>query len=469
MKNLKIVDVTLRESAANPAYSLSFKEKLEIAKQLDSLNTDVIEIGEIKNDKADTLLIRTIAQLLKNSVLSITTGLSEGEIDRAWKAVSVAKKPRLHISVPVSAIKMEYQCHKKPEQILEMIKTLTAYARSLTPDVELTADDATRADRDFLYEALDAAIKGGARIINLSDSAGTFLPDEMASFISDIKANVPAVSNVRLSVQCSDELGVAAAGVFACVAESVTQIKTAIGPSLLPSMDVIADILRVRGDSLGVTCRLKTTELKNALQKLHMITSTKRSATTPFDYGVGEVYDESPKFDSSASITEVSKYIKKMGYDLSKDDLAKVFESFAKEAKQKDIGKKELEVIIASNALQVPPTYKVVSYVINSGNIITPTAHVVLDKKGEQVQGFSLGDGPIDAAFLAIEKITGHHFELDDFQIQSVTEGREAMGEALVKLRSNGRLYSGKGASTDIIGASILAYINALNKISYEE
>lgn len=469
LKNLKIVDATLRESSENPEYSLSFKEKLEIAKQLDKLNTDVIETAEIKDEKADTLLIHTLALLLKNSVLSVAAGLSEGEIDRAWKAVSVSKKPRLHINVPVSPIKMEYQCHKKPEQILELIKSLTAYAKRLTSDVEFTADDATRADREFLYEALDAAIEGGARIINISDCAGTYLPDELARFISDIKEKVPALSGVRLSVQCSDELYMAAAGVFACVGESVTQIKTAVGSSALPSMDEISDILRVRGDSLGVTCKLKTTELKNTLQKLRMIASTKRSATTPFDFGVGEVYSGGFELDSAASISAVGKYIKKLGYDLSKDDLAKVFEAFVKTARKKSIGKKEIEAIIASNALQAAPTYKLESYVINSGNVITPTAHVVLDKQGKQVQGFSLGDGPIDAAFLAIEQITGRHFELDDFQIQSVTEGREAMGDALVKLRSNGRLYSGKGTSTDIIGASVLAYINALNKIAHEE
>ncbi|HOD02032.1 MAG: 2-isopropylmalate synthase [Firmicutes bacterium ADurb.Bin300] len=469
LKNLKIVDVTLRESTVNPEYSLSFKEKLEIAKQLDKLNTDVIEVGEIKDEKTDTLLIHTIARILKNSVLSVECGLTEKEIGTAWKAVSASKKPRLHLSVPVSSVKMEYYCHKKPEQVLEMIRILTAHARSLTADVEFTADDATRADRGFLAEVLNAAVEGGARIINLSDSAGTCFPEEMACIIADMKEKVPSLSGVRLSAECSNELGMAAASVFACVRESVTQIKTAIGPSLLPSMDVISDILRVRGDSLGVTCRLKTYELKNTLQKLNMITNTKRSATTVFDYGTQKVNYESTPLNVSADITLVGKHIKNMGYDLSKNDLAKVFESFSKNAEKKEISEKELEAIIASTALQVPPTYKLVSYVINSGNIITPTSHVVLDKKGEQVQGFSLGDGPIDAAFLAIEQITGHHFELDDFQIQSVTEGREAMGDALVKLRSRGRLYSGKGTSTDIIGASIHAYISALNKIVYEE
>ena len=138
-------------------------------------------------------------------------------------------------------------------------------------------------------------------------------------------------------------------------------------------------------------------------------------------------------------------------------------------AEKKTVGSKELEAIVASTALQIPSTYQLVSYVINNGNIISSSAQITLDKAGALMQGVCIGDGPIDAAFLAIDQIIGRHYELDDFQIQSVTEGKEAMGSALVKLRANGKLYSGNGISTDIIGASIRAYLNAVNKIVYEE
>ena len=159
-----------------------------------------------------------------------------------------------------------------------------------------------------------------------------------------------------------------------------------------------------------------------------------------------------------------------MGYDLSEEDGAKVYEAFKViAAKKEKVGAKELDAIVASAAMQVPPTYKLDSYVVTSGNTISATAHMKLFKLDKTVEGVSLGDGPIDASFLAIEQITGHHYELDDFQIQSVTEGREAMGQTVVKLRSEGKVYSGRGISTDIVGASILAYINALNKIVYEE
>jgi len=160
----------------------------------------------------------------------------------------------------------------------------------------------------------------------------------------------------------------------------------------------------------------------------------------------------------------------RLGYDLSEEDGKKVFEAFQTIASKKEkVTDKELDAIVASAAMQVPATYILDTYVITAGNTISATAHLKLTKAGNPMEGVSIGDGPIDAAFLAIESITGQHYELDDFQIQAVTEGRGAMGQTVVKLRSNGKLYSGKGISTDIVGASIHAYISALNKIVYEE
>jgi 2-isopropylmalate synthase len=161
--------------------------------------------------------------------------------------------------------------------------------------------------------------------------------------------------------------------------------------------------------------------------------------------------------------------VQRLGYDLTDDDNTKVYEEFLRVAAKKTVGAKELEAIVASVALQYPATYKLENYVINTGNIISASAQITLTKDGSQIQGIAIGDGPVDAAFLAIEQIVGCRYELDDFQIQSVTEGKEAMGSALVKLRSGGKLYSGNGISTDILGASIRAYINAVNKIVYEE
>ena len=169
-------------------------------------------------------------------------------------------------------------------------------------------------------------------------------------------------------------------------------------------------------------------------------------------------------------ITAVTKVAQQLGYDLSEDDCMKVYDAFRRiAAKKEQVSSKELDAIIASAALQVPPTYKLDTFVITSGNTISSTAHIKLIKNEQVLEGVSFGDGPIDAAFVAIESITGCHYELDDFQLQAVTEGREAMGQTVVKLRSGGKVYSGKGISTDIVAAGIHAYLSALNKIVYEE
>ena len=174
--------------------------------------------------------------------------------------------------------------------------------------------------------------------------------------------------------------------------------------------------------------------------------------------------------DSSATIADIAEDTKKLGYELSDEDIGKVYEEAKRVIEKKGkIGASELEAVIASASMQVPSTFHVVSYVVNSGNIITATANLTLEKNGEKISGVATGDGPIDAAFHAIEQIVGHHYELDDFQIQSITKGREAVGSSLIRLRAKDKLYSGTGVSTDIVGASIRAYINALNKIVYEE
>ena len=173
--------------------------------------------------------------------------------------------------------------------------------------------------------------------------------------------------------------------------------------------------------------------------------------------------------DPDCTLADISGAIGSLGYELSEEDVGKVYEEFRRvSARKGKLDNRELEAIIATSAMQVPSTFHLSSYVVNSGNIITATAHVTLEKDGEKLSGVSVGDGPIDAAFHAIEQIIGHHYELDDFQIQSVTKGREAVGSSLIRLRANGMLYSGNGASTDIVGACIRAYINALNKIVYE-
>ncbi len=464
MKSIQIADTTMRSEGMREGYSLSFKEKLELARELSRLGVDIIEFAPLSGDKTDQLLIRTAASLVKNSILSCPTGLTEESIERAWGAVMNAAKPRLLVSVPVSPVQLEYVCQTKPAMLPELVSRLVAAAASHCGDVEFSAEDATRADFDFLCRTLEAAIAAGARTVNLSDSAGILLPDEMAAMIDRLYERLPALRDVVLSVQCSDELCMAAACAFSAVGRGACQIKTAAGGGGQLSLESLAGVFRARGDSLRIRTGLDMTGLSRSLGRMPWL----RRGTLPYGgepLGTGE----EAVLDSTTDTKTLGKELEKLGYELTDDELARVYEAVRRIAVKKSVRLKELDAIVAGAALQVPATYKLVSYVINSGNIIDATANIVLEKDGAQRRGLVSGDGPVDAAFQAVEQAVGRHFELDDFQIGAVTEGREAMGSAVVKLRSSGRLFSGQGVSTDIVGASIRAYVDALNKIAYEE
>ncbi len=468
MTNIAISDITLREEGKQGGYSLSFKEKIEVAKTLDKLNVDVIETAPVKNGKTDILYLHSVAPLIKNSILSCPVGFDEASVKEAYEAIKTAKKPRLHVMMPVSTVQMEYICGKKPKAMLEVMETVVKCAKALCDDVEVSLMDATRAEKAFLCQMAQKAIDCGATVITLCDSAGEMLPAEFEEFLSGIFEEVPKMKEVKASVECSNSLSMALACALSCICHGVTQIKTSVISKDYPALSAISRVFREKGDSLGITANINMAVLDKSVSKIKLMGGG-GSGNSPFGGAIGISEGEEILLSAESDIKAVKMGVKKLGYDLSDEDMSRVYEEFLQLSKNKKVGSKELDAIVASVAMQVVPTYKLISYVINNGNVISPTAHIVLDKKGEIMQGICIGDGPVDAAFLAIEQITGHHFELDDFQIQSVTEGRSAMGSSIVKLRHNGKPYSGKGISTDIIGASINAYINALNKICFEE
>ena len=469
MERLTVADVTLKEVAKTSEYSLSFREKIEIAKLLDRINVSVIELPAVKKEKTDVLLIKSIASCVKNSVLAVPVSLADEDVDRVADALKNAAKPRIQIEVPVSTVQMEFVCGKKPPMVIEMIDRLVRKAKEYVSDVEFIAEDATRSEPEFLTKAINTAISAGATTVTLSDAAGTMLAEEISVFIDDVKASVGEAEKAIFGIKCINTLGMASACTVSAVKSGAGEIKTSVISSADAAyLDSICKVMSIHGNEIGCECDVKTTELGRVSKQIEWIISSKNEKGTGLS-SVADFYAEDFILNEHDDITEVTKAVKMLGYDLSQEDISKVFEEFKRISGKKNVGAKELDAIVASAALQVPATYVIDSYVINSGNVISATANIALNKNGEKVNGLSNGDGPIDAAFLAIEQIVGHHYELDDFQIQSVTEGREAMGSALVKLRSNGRLYSGKGISTDIIGASIRAYLNALNKIVYEE
>ena len=455
MNHIKIADTTLSDEKS----TLSFKQKLEIARKLERLGVDAVELPEVGTAKADSLLVRTAASFVKGSVLSVAAASSPDAIDRAADALSTAARPRIRVELPMTASIMEYTLHIKQHKMCDYVKKMVEKAKSVCDDVEFTAVDATRAEEAFLEEAVKSAVDAGATKVTLCDDAAILLPDDFAAFVIRVTEGL----DVPVGVKCNNKNGVATAAAILAVKNGAACVKTSIGGEATPLREFGSLIKDIR-ENYGISADIRTTELLRTIDQIEWIISGKtRTVVTR------EITDDGIRLSLNDTVDTVRENIEKIGYDLSDEDVKKVYEEFRRIARKKSVGIKELDAIVASAALQVPETYTLENYVINSGNRISSSAQIALNREGRTVQGIAIGDGPIDAAFHAIEQIIGRRFELDDFSIQTVTQEKEAMGNALVRLRVAGRIYSGTGLSTDIIGASIRAYINAVNKIVYEE
>lgn len=469
MGGIQISDTTMKQIARSGDSSLTFKGKLEIAKLLDRLGLSVIEVESLGSSRADALRIKSLASAVRESVLAVPVEFSAESVERTWEALKEAVHPRLQVAAPVSTVQMEYLSHKKPEAMLADIGETVAACAALTADVEFIAEDATRADRAFLKSAVEQAIASGAGTVTLCDSTGTMLGGEFAAFVENCLEEIPALAEVTMGVAVNNTMAMADACSIAALQAGAREVKVCTAGDDAASLSTIAQIITAREELFGGPCCLHTVELRRIVSQIVWLCSTRRNKTSPFDDGVQDVAPEL-ELSFGDGVADVLKAAREMGYDLNSEDGQAVWEAVQDVLKHKErVGSRELDAIIASVALQVPPTYQVESYVINSGNDISAMAHLKISRNGEVAEGVSLGDGPIDAAFLAIEQITHHHYELDDFQIRAVTEGHEAMGETVVRLLSGGKLYSGRGISMDIVGSSIQAYVNALNKIAYEE
>ena len=453
MKTIRIADTTLCRG------NYTFKEKIEMARQLEKLGVDVIELPPITEVRSDTLLVRTMASFVKNATLSVAAGVTAESVELAAAALEGAANPRIRIELPVSPVGMEYTCHKKADKMLGWIATVVTAAKAKGVVVEFCAVDATRADDGYLQAAIDAATEAGADIVSVCDSAGGRMPDDFATFVGDIRTALP------LGVACDNKNGLACASAILAVQAGASCVKTAIGGDIT-DLETFATMCKNCGDSYGFACGVRYTEMGRIIKQIGWIADSARNEKPA---AVTAAEDEGIHLDQQDGADAVAAAVIRLGYDLSAEDRARVYEEFCRVAEKKTVGAKDLEAIVANVAMQVPTAYQLVNYVINSGNIITASAQITLEREGKTLQAVSIGDGPIDAAFKAIDQIIGHHYELDDFQIQAVTEGKEAVGQAVVKLRDRGRLYSGGGISTDILGASLRAYLNAVNKIIYEE
>ncbi len=461
MKKINITDITLKKLLEEREVSLLFREKSAIASCADLIGVDAVELPPVKNLREDTIIYKTIAQNVQNATLSIPVGFNKEDISSVWECVKDAKNPRLRIELPVSTIQMEYTYHVKQDKMLSKIGELIKEAKTYSDDVEFVALDATRADIDFLVSAAKEAEANGAVIVTLCDNAGASIPEEIASMVKKIKEAV----SIKIYVQVSDKINMGVASALAAIKEGADGLKCAMAGEDVLLTGEIADAISVCSAQLDAETNLNNT-------KIHTSIDDMLSSINHESYKTENVVSEKKKIllDSDASLSQVAQAAEILGYDLSEADLGNVHRSLIQVCDKKGaVGAKEFEALIASSAMQAPSTYHFETYTTTSSNVASSMSQVTLKCNDEIICGVASGDGPIDSVFRAIEQCVGHHYEVDDFQVQSVTEGKEALGSALVRLRNNGKLYSGNGTSTDIVAASIRAYINALNKIVFEE
>lgn len=461
MRKISTADITLKKLSEEREISLLFREKSAIANCADKLGVDVIELPEVKNLREDTIIYKTIAQNVQNAILSIPVGFNKDDVKNAWECVKEAKSPRLQIELPVSTIQMEYTYHVKQAAMLEKIEELVKEAKSYCKDVEFTALDATRADEEFLISASKKAQECGATVITVCDTAGTSTPEEIAFLVKKVKEAV----KIPVFVQVSDRINMAVASAFASIKIGADGIKCAMAGRDALLTGEFSDAISVCGAQIDAEIKLNGTKIHSSIDDM-------LSSINHENYEDEKSVSERKKIllDSDSSVSQVGQAAEVLGYELSDMDIGNVYKALMQVCEKKGaVGAKEFEALIASFAMQAPSTYHFETYTTTSSNVASSMSQVTLKCNDEIICGVSNGEGPIDSAFRAIEQCIGHHYELDDFQVQSVTEGKEALGSALVRLRNNGKLYSGNGTSTDIVAASIRAYINALNKIVFEE
>ena len=463
MRKITISDYTLKELGGSGKSQLLFREKLAIALGLCRYGADVIELPAIKNPREDRIVCKTISESVKGCIVAIPAGSTVEEIKTAAECIRSAYHPRLQICLPVSTVQMEYQYRLKGPKMVAKIGELVSAARGYCEDIEFEALDATRCDIDFLAEACKAAKDAGATVVSISDDAGIMMPEEFAAMVKELKAKV----SIPVIAKVSNSISLAVADALAAIKAGADGVKVSVTGGKNLKIGKFGEALKTKGADLGVSSNLKYTELHSDIDSMLKRIHKKDKADDDDEF---QIEGSAIFLDSESTIQQVSEAVKSLGYALTPEDDNKVYEALKNLCEKKSsIGSKELDAIVASSAMQFPATYKLVSYVGTSSNKVNSVTNVVLDREGSRLSGAGVGGGPIDSAFMAIEQCVGYHYELDDFQIQAVTEGKESLGSALVRLRSDGKLYSGNGLSSDIVGASIRAYINALNKIAYEE
>jgi 2-isopropylmalate synthase len=498
MNRLIIFDTTLRDGEQAPGASLNQKEKLEIAEQLKALGVDIIEAGFPISSQGDFDSVKAIAAAIKGPVICGLARAVPKDIDAAWQALKKSRRGRIHVFLATSKIHMRYKLKKAEDEILRLAIEAVRYARKYCPDVEFSPEDASRSEPEFLFRVVEAVIKAGATTVNIPDTVGFAEPRGYGRLIAAIKENVPNIQKAVISVHCHNDLGLAVANSLEAIKNGARQVECTINGigerAGNASMEEVVMAVKTRSDVFaGLTSAIDTRLICKASRLVSKLTGF---AVAPNKAIVGSnafrhesgihqdgvlkkrltyeiIRPEDVGFVGSGIVLgkhsgrhALVERLDELGYRLNAAELEKVNTRFKALAdKKKAVFDHDLLSIIDDEIKTESPVWGLDSFVINSGTKIAPRAQVWLTHQKKIISGESGGDGPVDACFKAIDKVTGIKGELKEYRIEAVSQGKDAMGEVILKLQAKGKVVTARGSSTDIIEASVRAYVNALNKI----
>lgn len=500
---IKIFDTTLRDGEQSPGCSMNMSEKLKMATQLDALGADVIEAGFAIASPGDFAAVKSIASVVKRATVASLARALKKDIDVAYDAVKEAAHPRIHVFIATSDVHMEYKLKMTREEVIARTAETVAYAKSLCDDIEFSAEDASRSDRDFLCKVLETAIEAGATTVNIPDTVGYAMPEEYGALIAYVKKNVKNIDKAVISVHCHNDLGLATANSLAAIANGAGQVECTVNGigerAGNTALEEIVMALATRKDVYGEETGIDTTQIFKTSKMLSMITGVKvqpnkaivgenafahesgihqhgvlaNRATyeimTPESIGLTENKMVLGKHSGKHALDDK---LRQLGYVVTPEELADIFDEFKILAdRQKNVSDLDIEALVHKKAFKVPECFKLDRFVVNVGNSITTTSAVRLIKDGEAVEAVTSSKfGPVDASFNAIKQIVGgEEFELVDFLIDSVTGGTDAQGAVTVKIKRGGKVYNGHAVCLDIVEAAVRAYVSAINNMIYDE
>ncbi len=496
---VRFFDTTLRDGEQSPGASMNAAEKLRLAVQLEKLGVDIIEAGFPAASQGDFKAVSQIAGKLVRTEIAGLARANKEDIDAAWGAVKNAANPRIHTFLATSDIHLKYKLRMDREQVIANAVEAVRYAKTFTDNVEFSAEDGSRSDRDYLCKVFEAAIAAGATTINLPDTVGYAVPSEFAELITYVRTHTPNIGKVVLSVHCHNDLGLATANTLAALAAGARQAEVTVNGigerAGNTSLEEVAMALKTRNNCLPFQSGINTEQIHATSKLVSMITGILVQpnkaivGANAFAHEAGIHQDGMLKNPMTYEIMRpediglstnklvLGKHsgrhalrdrLREMGYELSEEELKIVFSKFKQLAdKKKHVMDEDLEAIVNEGVLRTPDIFVLEYLHVISGTSVMPMASVQLSVNGRSVKAAGYGNGPIDAAYNTIAKLTHTRSELLRFTISAITGGTDAQGEVTVRLKENGLIALGRGADPDIMTAAALAYINGLNRLEY--